>query len=156
MKQYLHNIFPAEFHEQPEYFRALTLAVVYVILFILQLFTYEKFYPIVAAYGLPGGSTTAVILAGLVPILEAGALPYLLSMKISHTLRSFSRVFVVLVPVVWLVVALWLVTRASASTEAGVFGATITTYSGVWVVLFFAMLLISAIVVVRELPARHP
>lgn len=155
MIDYLRAVFPAEFYRNPAHFRGVVLSCVYLLLFILQLFTYEKFYPIVSGFDLPGGAITAIILTGLLPLLELLALPFLLSMRVNKRIWTVARSATIGSPLLWLIIALWLGVEGSGSDKIGIFGATVTTYYGWWVILFFAMILVSAIIVVRELPRRH-
>ncbi len=155
MKHYIRKTLPNEFFTHPAYLRALTLGGVYCFLAVTQLFTFEKFYSVTLQYMLPGGWIVAAIVAGLLPILEISALPYLLSMKVSGLTRTISRYAVVAVPVVWLVLSLWLAVTADMGVESGLMGATLMVSSGLWFVAFSLLLLWSAYLVVKELPKRR-
>lgn len=155
MQQYLRQVFPPVFFEKPQYFRALSLGGIYLLLIILQLFTFEKFYPIVAAFDLPGGTAMAVFVTGLIPVLEVAALPFLLSMTVSRPVWLGSRVAAVASPLVWLLVMIWLSVTGNTLVQVGIFGATIPLFYGWWVFVLCVMLLASAIIVARELPQRH-
>ena len=155
MKKFLHRIFPAEFFKNPAYVRALVLAGLYLVFCLTQLFTFERFTEVTAGYGLPGGAVTAAVLAGLIPLLEVMALPYLISMKLSSEWRRVSMWATLAVPILWLLIALWLnFAPALGEVNTGIFGATLVTMSGLWFVLFSALLLWSAVLTVRELPSR--
>jgi hypothetical protein len=155
MKHYIRKTLPNEFFNHPAYLRALTLGTVYCFLAVIQLFTFEKFYPVVTQYMLPGGSVVAMVITGLVPILEVMALPYLLSMKVSTMTRRISRYAVLGVPILWMLIALWLVFTADMSVESGLMGATLPVSSGLWFIVFSFLLAWSAYLVVKELPKRR-
>lgn len=149
-------LFPPEFLHNPAYFRALGLGFLYVGLLLAQLFTFEKFTDVTYGFGLPGGMVTAGILAVLIPLVELMALPFLISMKLDRRLRAVARACVVAVPVLWLILLLWqLVADSAAKVNSGLFGATLTTSVGSWLVVFAALMLWAAILVVRELPKRR-
>lgn len=155
MKKHIQRSLPAEFLAQPAYVRGMTLAAVYLFLAMTQLFTYEKFADITTDYRLPGGAVTALVVAVLLPLFEVAALPFLLSMKVSARTRHLSRAAALAAPVLWLVVAVWLVATSDTTTEAGLMGATIPIGSGLWLVAFSLLLLWSAYLVNKELPKRR-
>ena len=155
MKQFMRTLFPKEFFTNTAHFRALTLSALYVGVAIAQLFTYEKFAGVIEGFGLPGGGVTAGILAVLLPLAACTALPYLLSMRLSARLRTISGAAVLVTPIVWLAIAVWLNFAPNASQlNAGIFGATITTSVGLWTIAFTLLWVWAAILVVRELPHR--
>ncbi|MBC7764796.1 hypothetical protein H7Y29_03710 [Microbacteriaceae bacterium] len=155
MKHYMRKTLPEEFFNHPAYLRALTLGSVYCFLAVMQLFTFEKFYPVVLQYMLPGGWVLAFIVTGLIPVLEVSALPYLLSMKVSNTTRMLSKYAVLATPALWLLLSLWLVFSADMIVESGLMGATLPVPSGLWLVVFSLLLLWSAYLVIKELPKRR-
>lgn len=156
MKHRLQWLFPREFLQNPAYFRALGLAFLYVGLLLAQLFTFEKFADVTYGFGLPGGMVTAGTLAVFIPLIELMALPFLISMKLDRRLRTLARACVVAVPGIWLILLVWQVAADSASkVNAGLFGATLTTPVGSWLIIFAALMLWAAILVVRELPKRR-
>lgn len=155
MKHYIRKTMPEEFFTHPAYLRALTLGGVYCFLAVMQLFTFEKFYPVVMQYSLPGGWVPAFIVTGLIPVLEVMALPYLLSMKVSRHTRMASKYAVLAVPTLWLLLSLWLVFSADMTVESGLMGATLPVPSGFWLVVFSVLLLWSAYLVIKELPKRR-
>ena len=81
---------------------ALLLAGILVIMAVGQLFSFEKFIPLIESYWLPGGHGTAVVVASLLVTAEVFALPFLLRMRLSTLMRIVSMV------AGWLVVAGWL------------------------------------------------
>lgn len=155
MKQFIRTVFPKVFFTSPQYFRALALGVLYLGVAIAQLFTYEKFSGVIQSFGLPGGVVVANILAVLLPLAACAALPFLLSMRIDSRLRAISRTAVLATPSLWLVIAVWLNFAPNASKlNAGIFGATIPTDVGLWVIAFTLLWVWAAVLVVRELPVR--
>lgn len=158
--RYLHgkhsskHIFPPEFYKNNAYWRGLILGVVYLALLISQLFTYEHFFTITQGYGIVGGDVTAAVLAGLIPLIEAAALPFLFSMKLDWRWRDVSAIAAVLSPLLWLLISMWVVAFLHIPVDSGIFGATIPLLMGWWNVLFAAMLLWATILVLRELPPR--
>lgn len=154
MKQQIVDIFPPEFYKNTAYWRGFVLALVYLVIAVAQLFTYEDFADVVTEYGLVGGQMSVVIIAALLPLLEVSALPFLLSMKMGTPLRTVSRVAVIAAPALWLVVSIATNTTGGYIINSGLFGATLPTINGWWLVVFAGLLLWSAILVVRELPER--
>ncbi len=155
MKQFVRSVFPHEFYGHPAYWRAFALAMVFLVLIIGQLFTFEKFDEVTAGYDLPGGFFTSITLAGLIPLLEVSALPYLLSMKLSAKWRNVSRFAAIAAPAVWTLIALWLnITGGGTTNEGGLFGATLPSAGGLWMLIFTGTLLWATLLVARELPMR--
>lgn len=155
MKNMIKHIFPTEFFTGPTYFRALTLGVLYLGVAIAQLFSFEKFAGVTSGFSVPGGQVAAVFIAVVLPVIEIAALPFLLSMRLSERWRRVSRYFVALTPMVWLVLSLWQNFSPSVDkSNTGIFGATIVTSVGFWSILFTALWLWAAILVIRELPPR--
>lgn len=156
MKRVLTWLFPTEFLREPAYFRGIALAGLYVALLLAQLFTFEKFAGVTLGFGLPGGTATAWVLAVMIPMVELMAVPYLISMRMGAQLYRVSRWCVIAVPVLWLLLAFWQVLASSASQlNSGLFGATLIAPVGLWFIMFSAILLWAAVLVVRELPTRH-
>lgn len=154
MFEIIKSIFPGEFYRNTSYWRAFTVAGVMVALVVMQLFTFEDYPALIANFQLPGGMVVAWILAILIPFLEIASLPYLLSMKISQRLRLISRWAVLVTGAVWTILSVWVVIRMGTSVESGIFGATLATESGWWMVVFSGLLFWSGWLVSRELPAR--
>ena len=148
------TIFPQEFFEKPVFLRGLLLAGVYLVLIISQLFTYEKFYDVIAGLGLGGGKIVTGVLIGLLPLLEVAALPFLLSMNIPMAARSISRIAVVAAPSLWLLLYAVAIMQGADGVGAGLLGATVHTTLSWWLVLAVAALTACAVIVARELPRR--
>ena len=143
MKRQILSLFPAEFHKNPVHFQALGLALVFTVVALAQLFTFEHFGDVTLGYGLPGGIVIATVLAYLLPAVEIISLPYLLSMRLSAKMYSISRISVVVTGVLWVCVALWTNLTGNADTNAGIFGATLYTPNQ-WSFIIFVLLLLWA------------
>lgn len=154
MKQFIRTIFPKEFFDRPEYFRALTLGILYVGTLVAQLFTFERFKGVLAGYLLPGNEATVALLSWLLPVLALLALPFLLSMRMGRRLRVVSRTAVVALPLFWLALGAWGNIVVGYGGNSGLFGATLPTPIGLWQIALAMLWLWAAVLVARELPAR--
>jgi hypothetical protein len=88
MNQYVVSLFPPEFFKRPEYFWALSLALIFLMMAMFQLFTFEQFFSVVQSHSLPCGDLVARALTYIIPLIELAALPYLLSSSISDASES--------------------------------------------------------------------
>lgn len=116
-------------------------AAVLVVMAVGQLFSFEKFIPLIGGYWLPGGDTTATLLAGLIVIVEVFALPFLLRMPLSLLMRWLSLCCGVLAAALWLFLGVVAVTSADAMTNSGVLGMKIVIPYG-WPQLIWAGLML--------------
>ena len=142
-------IFPEHVRRDPAYWRRLALGIVVTFLIITQLFTFEKFADITSGWHMAGGNIMAAFLAGLLPLLELGGLPFLLSMDMSRGSRRISQACLLVVSAVWFGVALWCFLAVPMS-ESGLFGATLPLLNGWWTVAFTGLLGVAVVLVVRE------
>lgn len=142
-------IFPEHLRRDPAYWRRLALGIVVTFLIITQLFTFEKFADITSGWHMAGGGIMAALLAGLLPLLELGSLPFLLSMDMSRGSRCISQACLVAVSAAWFGVALWCFLAVPMS-ESGLFGATLPLLNGWWTVAFTGLLGVAVVLVVRE------
>ena len=154
MKHFFRSIFPRVFFESPEYFRALMLGCLYLLLLILQLFAFEKMYGIVSGYALPGGAPVAVVVTALIPILEFAALPFLFSMLVPSRFWRLSRAAAVTSPLLWVTIVAYLGLSGHDTALVGIFGAKVPLYFGWWVLALAVSMATSAAIVARELPER--
>lgn len=115
---------------------ALLLAGILVIMAVGQLFSFEKFIPLIESYWLPGGHGTAVVVASLLVTAEVFALPFLLRMRLSTLMRIVSMVAGWLVVAGWLKLAIWANVAANALSNIGFFGVHVMLPVGWWAVLF--------------------
>lgn len=143
MKRYILAMFPSEFHKNPVHFQALGLALVFTVLSLAQLFTFEHFADVTLGYGLPGGVVVATILAFLLPGAEILAIPYLLSMRLPAKLYFVSRISVIVTGSLWVCVALWTNLTGNTESNVGMFGATLYTPNQ-WCFIIFTVLLLWA------------
>lgn len=142
-------IFPEHLRRDPAYWRRLALGIVVTFLIITQLFTFEKFADITSGWHMAGGGVVAALLAGVLPLLELGSLPFLLSMDMSRGSRRISQACLLVVSAVWFGVALWCFLAVPMS-ESGLFGATLPLLNGWWTVAFTGLLGVAVVLVVRE------
>ena len=142
-------IFPEHLRRDPAYWRRLALGIVVTFLIITQLFTFEKFADITSGWHVAGGNIMAALLAGVLPLLELGGLPFLLSMDMSRGSRRISQACLLVVSAVWFSVALWCFLAVPMS-ESGLFGATLPLLNGWWTVAFTGLLGVAVVLVVRE------
>ena len=142
-------IFPEHLRRDPAYWRRLALGIVVTFLIITQLFTFEKFADITSGWHVAGGGVVAALLAGLLPLLELGGLPFLLSMDMSRGSRRISPACLLAVSAAWFGVALWCFLAVPMS-ESGLFGATLPLLNGWWTVAFTGLLGVAVVLVVRE------
>ena len=154
MKQLFRHIFPPVFFESPEYFRALTLGVLYLLMLVSQLFAFERMYSIVLAYGLPGSTVMATVVTALIPLLEVAALPFLFSMLVSKRVWQWSRAAAVAAPLLWVAIVGFIGISSHHLAQVGMFGAKAPLHFGWWVLILALSILVSAVIVVRELPRR--
>lgn len=109
---------------------ALLYAVILVVLAVAQLFSFEKFLPIVRDFALPGGRPFAYFLATFIVITEIFALPYLLRMRVSFAMRLLSMIMTWLVALLWTGIALWLIVTSSTVTNIGLLGTVVALAPG--------------------------
>ena len=91
MKDYLKEVFPADFKNNPAFWRAFVLGLVMLTLAVTQLFQFEDFPEVMQTMQIPGGMVVAWLLAVMIPLLEVGSLPYLFSMKLTKKMRNVSK-----------------------------------------------------------------
>ena len=142
-------IFPEHLRRDPAYWRRLALGIVVTFLIITQLFTFEKFADITSGWHMAGGGVVAALLAGVLPLLELGGLPFLLSMDMSRGSRWVSQACLLAVSAAWFGVALWCFLAVPMS-ESGLFGATLPLLNGWWTVVFTGLLGVAVVLVMRE------
>lgn len=114
---------------------ALLFAGILLLMALGQLFSFEKFIPLIESYQLPGGAGAALIVACVLVILEVFSLPFLLRMKLSKLMRVVSMVAGWLVVASWLKLALWANLVVNDVDNIGLFGVHVPLPVGWWVVL---------------------
>src|ERR1700757_4232033 len=106
-----------------------------------QLFSFEKFTPLIDSYWLPGGHGTGMLVACLIVITEVFALPFLLRMDLSPLMRWFSLVCSALVPLLWLSILLFEMSTHWILLNSGLFGTKVAIPSGMGAVTLVVILL---------------
>lgn len=115
---------------------AVLLAGVLVVMIVGQLFSFEKFIPMIESYWLPGGHGTAVVVASLLVTAEVFALPFLLRMRLSKLMRVVSMVAGWVAIAGWLKLAVWANVTTNELSNIGFFGVHVPLPVGWWAVLF--------------------
>lgn len=121
---------------------ALFYAALLVVMVVGQLFSFEKFIPLIESFGLPGGHGTATAVAGMIVVSEVFALPFLLRMWVSPLLRVVSMVLGWAVPFMWIVLTVWMNTAATMTQNVGIFGTKVVLPVGWWAVCYAVALAI--------------
>ncbi|MEI7539670.1 MAG: hypothetical protein WCJ36_02800 [Candidatus Saccharibacteria bacterium] len=106
-----------------------------VIFVVAQLFTFDKFLPLLASFNLPGGDAAAYLLGGIIVVGEVFALPFLLNMSISPLMRIVSMGLGWLVPFLWFMLAIWLNTNVSGTPSFCFLGTIANLSCGPWAIL---------------------
>lgn len=120
--------------------------VLILIVFVLcQLFTYDDFLKLLESFWLPGGVPTAHILGAIIVICELFALPFLLRMRLSPSMRIISLILSLIVPLIWLLLSLWINLTVNSISNVGFFGTLIHTTPGWWAVYISIALALLAI-----------
>lgn len=112
---------------------------------VAQLFTFEDFPAVLAAYHLPGGYPMGLMFAAFLVTLEVFTVPYLLMMRLSPLMRLLSLACGVAVALKWLSLGLLLVLHGDVTMNNGLLGATLAMTGG-WLPLLFALALIAGLV----------
>ena len=125
-------------HPKTKNIRAVSLALagVFVVMAVAQLFTFEKFPAVIEGMWLPGGGFMSSVRAALVVVFEVGAVPFLLSMRLSPAMRFVSMVSGWLAIAAWLGASVWQNVAPGVVSNSGLLGATVKLPVGWWNVLF--------------------
>lgn len=119
---------------------ALLLAAILLIMAVAQLFSFEKFIPLVKEFGLPGGEGIATLIAGVIVTAEVFALPFLLRMRLSPLMRVFSMVCGWVSIALWLLLSVWINVSGTSVTTIGFLGTSVAVPVGWWAVAFMTAL----------------
>ena len=111
-------------------------AAILVIFALSQLFTFDKFLVLIDSFWLPGGTSVAYLLAGVIVSSEVFALPFLLGMKISPLMRVLSMGLSWLVPFIWFLLAVWINFTVNAVSNIGFLGTVVILIPGWWAIFF--------------------
>lgn len=110
---------------------------VLVIMVVGQLFSFEKFIPLMADYWLPGGHATATLIACVIVVGEVFALPFLLRMPLSLLMRWFSLGCGLLAAGIWVILGIVAIVGGGDVANSGVLGTKVTIPTG-WAQLLWA------------------
>ncbi len=108
-------------------------AALLIVMVVSQLFSFEKFIPLLDSFNLPAplseyGLAVTLVICGVL------ALPFLLRMKVSSGMRFVSMIAGWVVALAWLFLGLWLNVSGVVPETAGLLGASVTLITGWWVV----------------------
>lgn len=123
---------------------ALFYAIILIIFILAQLFTYDKFLPLLVTFDLPGGLQTAYILGALLVTAEVFALPFLLRMPLSRLFRWLSLLCGWDVAIIWIFLTSWLVITDTPVESVGFLGTLVGLLPGWWAIFVSISLLILA------------
>lgn len=115
-------------------------AAVLVVMAVGQLFSFEKFIPLIEDYWLPGGHGTATLVAGLIAVCEVVALPFLLRMPLSPLMRWLSLACGIVVAITWTVLGIVAVASDGSMANSGILGTKVAVPFG-WAQLVWALML---------------
>jgi hypothetical protein len=101
-----------------------------------QLFSFDDFLGLIESFWLPGGAPAAYFLAAFIVIAEVFTLPFLLQMRVSGMFRFVSMVLGWVVPAIWLILCIWLLSTTNAVDNIGFLGTVVMLAPGWWAVLF--------------------
>jgi hypothetical protein len=115
---------------EPVKITALVFAGILIVMAIGQLFSFEKFIPLIGDYMLPGGERTATIIASLIVISEVFALPFLLRMRLSPLMRWVSLSFNLAIVTIWLLLGLTVMVGNIDLSNSGLIGTKVAIPGG--------------------------
>lgn len=124
---------------------SIALAIIFVVMAVSQLFTFEEFVPYVVAVF--GGSAEWAILAPVLIVAEIFALPFLLSMSVSKAFRWLSMLLSWVVVGIWAAIVLVTLLTLPSVDTIGFIGMVAPVVPGWWalcVVIAMALLVIWA------------
>lgn len=119
-------------------------AAVLVVMTLGQLFSFEKFLPLIEGYELPGGIGMATLIACLAVTLQVFAVPFLLRMPLSPLMRWVSLGSGIAVALLWLVLGIVAVASTSDMTNSGVLGIKVVVPFGIVQLLWAVVLAVLA------------
>lgn len=125
---------------QPKTIDSLKVAYMYAILLMVfvvcQLFSFEKFVPLIESFGLPWGELGAKIIAFIIVTCEVFSLPFLLRIDVWQAFRIKSMILGWIVPLIWLFLTIWINLSANGIPTVGFLGTVYNLVPGWWAVLF--------------------
>lgn len=119
-----------------------SLAVLFVVLAVLQLASFEKLPIILTTLWVLDDKEAGLLVAALIAVAEVFALPYLLGMQLSKAMRGFSGVLAFVAAGYWLAIG-WRTAMASVMhTDTGLGGTYLRVPGGAWLLWFSIGILI--------------
>lgn len=119
-------------------------AALLIIFAVSQLFNFDEFLTLLESFWLSGGAPVAHLLGGIIVVSEVFALPFLLGMRLSPTMRIISMILGWLTALIWLKLAFWLNLTINAVSNMGLLGTTVRLEPGWWAIPFSLSLCILA------------
>ena len=113
---------------------AWAVAGVFAVMTVGQLFSFEKFIPLLLEFGLSDDKGVGLILAALIVAVGVLALPFLLRMKLSVGMRWFSMFAGWAYALIWFLLSVWANASGVPIDNAGLLGASIDLVPGWWIV----------------------
>lgn len=110
-----------------------------------QLFSFEKFIPLLKAFNFPGGDPVALFVATAVVVSEIFAVPFLLQMKLSPLMRMISMICSWVAVALWFLVTVWVTVTKPPVETVGLLGASVDLPVGWWAVLVVLALAVLAV-----------
>ncbi len=120
-------------------------AAVLTVMVVGQLFAFEDFIPLIANYWLPGGNGTASLVGCLIVVTEVFAIPYLLRMPLSPLMRWTSMICGLIVPTIWIKLAITALVTDNALTNSGMLGTKVSIHAGAMQLVFSLLIAVLAI-----------
>lgn len=126
---------------------AIFYAILLLVLVVPQLFTFDKFLPLLDSFNMPGGTRLAYFLGALLVSAEVFALPFLLRMPVSGAFRWFSMFCGWLVAAIWIKISFFIIFTDAPIDNVGYLGTLVKLTPGWWALFLsfaFAILAIWA------------
>lgn len=114
---------------------SLVYAGILVIFVVTQLFTFDEFLELFAAFNLPVSDALTYALAPGLIVAELFAIPFLLRMPLSVAFRWLSMMLGWLAAALWVFISLWVVSTHPDITTIGFLGTVLEQPPGLWAVL---------------------
>lgn len=120
-----------------------------------QLLSFEEFIRVLGDYFVPGGLTSAKVLAVVIVVAELFALPFWLRMRLSQAMRVVSLFSGFIFMIVWTLLGIWAFANGLQLENCGCFGAFLPQPFSGWVLLQDAIVLGAIVLSAYVLNARR-
>lgn len=140
MKLLAHITDAPQFRNKSVLIASLSLAGLYIVMAVGQLFSFEKFPNLMSGYWLLGDQVAVHLVAALIVTAEVFSLPFLLRMAVSPLMRILSLVAGWYAALTWLVLGIWVVVTTNSVQNSGVLGASVRLPAGVWQIVLGLLL----------------